>query len=150
MSLDPERALQLVAEEPVARLATVTAEGRVDLVPITFALLEARPDHRWDLGVLVTAVDHKPKRSPDLQRLENVRAYPEVTLLVDHYSDDWDQLWWVRLRGQARVLGNDPSEVDEALDALCARYGQYREQRPAGPVIAIDLSSVQGWSATSR
>lgn len=150
MSLDPERALQLVADAPVARLATVTAAGRVDLVPITFALLEARSGHRWDLGVLVSAVDHKPKRSPDLKRLENVRAHPEVTVLVDHYADDWSELWWVRLRGQARVLGNDPEEVEEALDALSARYSQYEEQRPTGPVIAVDLSSVDGWSARTR
>jgi PPOX class probable F420-dependent enzyme len=100
--------------------------------------------------VLVTAVDHKPKCSPDLKRLENVRAHPEVTVLVDHYAPDWSDLWWVRLRGQARVLASDAEEVDEALDALTGRYPQYEDQRPTGPVIAVDLSSVDGWSARTR
>ena len=71
-----------------------TTRGLIDLVPITFAVV--------DDDSIVTAVDHKPKRTTRLQRLENIRKNPSVTVLVDHYDDDWSTLWWVRARGTPR------------------------------------------------
>src|ERR671931_161664 len=79
----------------VARLATIDPDGRPHLVPIVFAL---------DGETLYSAVDRKPKRSQTLRRIENARVRPDVTILIDHYGDDWSQLWWIRLRGRARVL----------------------------------------------
>ena len=69
----------------VARLATVSATGQPHLVPVTFAV---------DGDMIYTAVDHKPKTTTRLRRLANIAANPQVTLLADHYADDWDQLWW--------------------------------------------------------
>lgn len=119
----------------VARLATVGPDGEPHLVPICFVL---------DGDVLYSAVDQKPKRSRDLQRLRNLRARPSATVLVDHYQEDWSGLWWVRLRGRARVLG-DGEEADRALAALAAKYPQYRRDPPAGPVIALDLDEWRAW-----
>lgn len=125
-----------VAAAPLARLATLNPSGVIDLVPITFAFL--------DDDTVVTAVDHKPKRTEQLQRLANIRMNPTVTVLVDHYDDDWSALWWVRLRGEADVI-DDPDPM--LLDALVAKYAQYHEHRPAGPAIAIRVSDVVAWSA---
>src|SRR5205814_10161694 len=99
----------------VARLATTDADGRPHLVPIVFAL---------GGDTLYSAVDRKPKRSSRLRRIENARARPDVTVLVDHYDEDWSQLWWVRLSGHARVL--DAGEERElALALLAEKYPQY-------------------------
>ena len=84
-----------VAAARVARLATIDPDGRPHVVPMCFALSG---------GVLYSAVDRKPKRSRDLRRLRNVRERGWATVLVDHYEEDWSALWWVRLRGRARVL----------------------------------------------
>ncbi len=129
-----------VATAPVARLATLDADGRPHLVPIVFALLG---------DTLYTAVDAKPKRSRMLRRIENTRERPDVTVLVDHYEDDWARLWWVRLRGRARVLdGGD--EAARALEALAAKYAQYREEASPGlPVLAVDVVDWRAWSAES-
>jgi PPOX class probable F420-dependent enzyme len=132
-----ERMRQLVAEARVARLATTTPEGRLHLVPISFAL---------DRNTLYSAVDEKPKRSRNLQRLENVRANPDVAVIVDHYDEDWSQLWWVRLRGTARIVETGP-EFEAALALLADKYEQYRVQPPGGPVLAIALGEWRGWSA---
>jgi len=122
----------------VARLATVNPGLGVDVVPITFALIG--PDR------LVSAVDHKPKSTTRLRRLANIAQHPEVTVLVDHYEDDWDRLWWVRLRGTATILtGGEAFEA--ALAALGARYRPYRERRPEGPVISIAVTGWSGWTA---
>lgn len=132
--------LEMLDQARVATLATIRADGRVDLVPVTFA---------FDDDVLVTAVDHKPKTSPDLKRLDNVRQFPEVTLLAEHYDDqDWDALWWVRVRGRARVHQNGP-EWEHAIELLAKRYPQYEERRPIGAAIVIERTELSGWSASA-
>jgi PPOX class probable F420-dependent enzyme len=122
----------------VARLATVTAGGRPHLVPICFALDEL---------TLYFAVDAKPKRTSNLKRLRNIAANPMVSILVDHYEDDWDRLWWVRLDGHARVVTGE-AEAQMALELLAGRYSQYRATAPAGPVVAVAIATMTGWSAT--
>ncbi|HEX6262751.1 MAG TPA: TIGR03668 family PPOX class F420-dependent oxidoreductase [Actinomycetota bacterium] len=122
----------------VARLATADPTGRPHLVPIVFALVE---------DLIVTVVDEKPKRTKRLQRLENVRANPLVTVLVDHYEEDWSRLWWVRVRGDARVHEEGP-ERERALEALAGKYAQYRDAAPHGPAILIEAQEWLGWSAS--
>jgi PPOX class probable F420-dependent enzyme len=95
-----------------------------------------------------TAVDAKPKSGVPLQRLENVRANPRVSLLLDHYEEDWARLWWVRVDGAAAVLEGGDEEEDRAIAALTARYPQYADARPAGPVIALAIERLSGWSAS--
>ncbi len=119
----------------VGRLATLTTGGQPHIVPCCFTL---------DGDVVYSAVDTKPKSTLALARLEHVRAHPVASLLVDHYSDDWSQLWWVRLDGAARVVA-DPVERTRAVDLLVAKYEQYREARPPGAVIAIDVSTWRAW-----
>jgi PPOX class probable F420-dependent enzyme len=134
-SPSPEHWSRLIAA-PVARLATRNASGAIDLVPFTFAALDDR--------TLVSAVDHKPKRTTKLQRLDNIRADAAVTVLADHYEDDWTRLWWVRARGEAIVV-DEPA--DELVEALMAKYVQYRERPPSGPAIVIGVTQISGWDA---
>jgi PPOX class probable F420-dependent enzyme len=121
-------------EARVARLATVDASGRPHLVPICFAI---------EGDTLYTAVDEKPKRTRRLQRLANIEANPTVEVLIDHYEDDWSRLWWVRLRGVARIV-EDP----HAVELLVAKYPQYRAQPPTGPVIAVAIEERSEWTAS--
>lgn len=99
-----------------------------------------------DGDTLYSAVDSKPKRSRTLRRIENARERPDVTVLVDRYDESWTQLWWVRLRGRARVLdGGD--EAARAVALLAKKYAHYREEAPVPPVLAIDVDEWRGWSA---
>jgi PPOX class probable F420-dependent enzyme len=127
-----------LAAARVGRLATVRPDGRPHVVVCCFAV---EGDQVW------TAIDDKPKSGAPLQRLENVRANPKVSLLVDHYEEDWNRLWWVRVDGTAAVL-EIGDEEERAIAALTARYPQYAEARPPGPVIAIAIERVSGWSAS--
>ena len=128
-----------VAAARVARLATIEADGSAHLVPICFVL---------DDATIFSAVDGKPKRSRDLRRLRNVRERPVATVLVDHYEEDWTRLWWARIRGTARVLEAGAAEEERAIDLLVAKYPQYRDARPAGPVLAVTLDECRGWEAS--
>ena len=136
---DPDELRRRVAGAPVARLATVRPDGSPRLVPVTFALLEE---------LLCFAVDEvKPKRDPRLARLDDIARDPRVTLLVDHYEDDWAALWWVRVDGTAAVHA-DGALRERALDALAAEYPPYRVARPAGPVVVITPGRWSGWAAS--
>jgi PPOX class probable F420-dependent enzyme len=134
------RERELVDAARIGRLATVRPNGRPHLVPVTFAVLSP--------SVVVTAVDHKPKRSANLQRLRNIEGNPHVCLLIDHYDDDWATLWWLRLDGTARTVRDEPARSALA-EALVAKYEAYVGRAPAGPVMAIDIQAVTTWNIDS-
>src|SRR6185437_126587 len=122
----------------VARLATVGADGQPHLVPIVFAVVDE---------TIYSVVDAKPKRTTQLRRLANVAANPKVSVLVDHYEDDWSRLWWVRADGTARIVALSSDEGRLALQRLTQRYPQYRVTVPPGPVLAIDVTRWVSWPA---
>jgi PPOX class probable F420-dependent enzyme len=122
-----------VTEARVARLATAGADGRPHVVPICFVL---------EGDTLYTAVDQKPKRTRALRRLRNIEENPWVEVLIDHYEEDWTKLWWVRLRGRARVVDLD----ERVLALLQAKYPQYRERPPLGPLIAVAVEERVDWA----
>lgn len=133
--MTPAEARERFSSARVARLATVDGEGRPHLVPTVFAI---------DGDRLYTAVDAKPKRSTRLRRLANVLENPAVSLLADHYEEDWAGLWWSRADGKGRVLGLDDPEAQRALTLLGERYERFS---PAGQVLAVDVERWSGWAA---
>jgi PPOX class probable F420-dependent enzyme len=135
--MDKATMRQRVAAARVGRLATVTGGGGPHVVPCCFAL---------DGDRIVSAVDAKPKTTPALRRLANLRARPRASLLVDHYDEDWSRLWWVRVDGAGRVVDAGP-ERDRALDLLVAKYDQYARQRPPGAVVVIEIDGWRAWEA---
>jgi PPOX class probable F420-dependent enzyme len=137
MNLTEQEARSRLATARVARLGTAGADGRPHLVVFTFALIGNSIFH---------AVDHKPKRTTDLQRLRNIRTNPLVSVLVDHYEDDdWERLWWVRADGHARIIEDEEGRA-EPVRHLVERYRQYREFVPTGPVIEVAVTRWIGWS----
>lgn len=120
----------------VGRLATVRGDGTPHLVPICFAVVG---------DTVVSAVDEKPKTTRRLQRLANVEANPAVTLLVDHYDEEWSEVWWARVDGRARVVEDGP-ERNAAVAALRAKYEQYERVGIAGAAVVIDSDRWSGWA----
>lgn len=121
-----------------AHLATITPEGNPHLVPVTFAIVDDR---------VVTMVDHKPKTTTRLQRLANIQNDPRASLLADHYEEDWDELWWVRVDGQAEL--HEQGDVwEESRSALAGKYDQYRRRPPEGAAIVIPIDRITWWAST--
>lgn len=139
MRLTPQEARARFAAARVARLATAGRDGEPHLVPVTFAV---------DGDRICTAVDHKPKTTRNLRRLRNIEENPNVALLADHYAENWAALWWVRVDGRASIVtGGAPAQ--RLIDLLAERYEQYRQARPAGPVIVIEAQRWTGWAGVS-
>jgi PPOX class probable F420-dependent enzyme len=124
-------------QSPVARLATITPDGLSHLVPMVFAV------HG---DVIYTAVDAKPKTTQRLRRLTNIESNPQVSLLVDHYADDWTQLWWVRADGAA-AIHRDGAVLHTGYRLLRAKYPQYQSVPLNGPVIAVTVGRWSSWHA---
>ena len=137
--MTPEEARSRFVDARVAHLATVDAEGRPHIVPITFALEADR---------IYTAVDAKPKGSGPLRRFTNVAGNASVSVLVDRYDADWSQLWWARADGSASVVSSGAT-FDHALALLRARYPQYAETELTGPAMVIRVARWSGWSASA-
>jgi PPOX class probable F420-dependent enzyme len=127
----------LVARARVARLATIDPDGAPNLVPCVFAL---------DGDTLHMVVDQKPKRTTALARLRNLERDPRATVLVDRYDESWQRLWWVRMRGRARVVREGPG-LERALALVREKYEQYAETPIEEIAILIDVDDWRGWSA---
>ena len=137
MRLDPAEARRRFIASPVLRLATAAADGQPHLIPCTFAVDSD--------GRIVIGIDNKPKASANLRRLANIAGNPHVSLLVDHYSDDWEQLWWARADGIA-TIERAGAEHAAHWQLLRARYPQYEGQVLDGPVIVVQVESWSGWA----
>lgn len=134
----PDRdAVDLFASGTVAALATVGADAAPHLVPVVFAV---------EGDTVYTAVDAKRKSTQRLRRLSNIEANPQVSLLVDHYSENWDQLWWVRADGLATVH-HDGEQMAIGYGLLRAKYVQYERTALDGPVVAITVARWASWHA---
>jgi PPOX class probable F420-dependent enzyme len=137
MRLDPAQAKARFVASPVLRMATADHDGRPHVVPCTFVVDQT--------GRIAIGIDNKPKESANLRRLRNLAENPRVSLIVDHYADDWDELWWARADGTARIeRGGEEHRAHWGL--LTGKYPHYADQDLRGPVIVVTVESWSGWS----
>jgi PPOX class probable F420-dependent enzyme len=123
----------------VGRLATADGGGRPHAVPVCYSLVA---------GATVTPIDEKPKvvEGEALRRVRNIRANPPVTLVVDHYTEDWSDLGWVQVRGTAGILHPEAQAHQRGVDALREKYDQYASHALEDrPVIRIEPGQVVSW-----
>lgn len=128
------------AETRRATLATMASDGRPRLVPICFVVIDE---------VIWSPIDEKPKHASDpreLARIRDIGRDPRVTVLVDRWSEDWSELTWLRIEGQAGLVDSDPAVVA----ALRAKYPQYADHDlESRPMIRIAIEGSRSWFAAS-
>jgi PPOX class probable F420-dependent enzyme len=135
--VEREQAWALLDGARVATLATIRADGSPRLVPCVYAL---------NGSTVHVPVDAKPKRSRSLARLADIRRDPRAGLLVHEWNEDWAQLWWVRLDGQAGLAVGE--ELALARARLIERYAQYTDPAELDPVITIAVTTWRAWRAS--
>jgi PPOX class probable F420-dependent enzyme len=138
----PMAVTSFITEARSGRLATVTARNEPRVMPVCFALLMG-PAVR-----VVSVLDEKPKRVADgaLARVRNLERHPAACLLVDHYEEAWQHLAFAQVNGMARVMSPGAGGHQEAIEALRAKYVQYRAMDIASrPVILLEVSTVTTW-----
>src|SRR5215470_3541200 len=142
-TLPGELAQALLERWPVARLATLGPAGP-QLLPVVFARAGA---------CLWSAVDGKPKAGGELARVRHVRADPRVALLLDEYTEEWSELWWLRVSGRASAIAEPPERdagVAAAVAALRAKYPQYDSTSVLGDpprMLRIEPLRLRSWCA---
>lgn len=136
--ISPEIHARLEAAR-IARLSTLDAEGKPHLIPVCFV---------WDGSSFYSAIDRKPKQvAPTrLARLKNIEKTPHAALLIDQYDEDWTRLWYVLVRGEAKLV-TDATERERAIQRLRAKYPQYDAHMLAddAPVLRISPVRVVTW-----
>lgn len=137
-------AVTAFAEAPAAILSTINADGAPHLVPVVFAVYT--PVSTGAPARIYTAVDAKRKTTRNLRRLANIDRDGRVSLIVDHYTDDWAQLWWVRADGVA-TTHHKGDEMATGYALLRAKYYQYERVSLDGPVISIEVGRWASWQA---
>ena len=137
MRLDPDACWERLGRHAHGVLGTVHPDRGVDAVPVVFVVA----DHQ-----IVIPIDTvKAKSGHRLQRLVNLDADDRCVLLVDHYVDDWTQLWWVRVHGRGTERDATP-HLDRLADALPA----YREAGSVTSVIVLTVDELAGWTARAE
>ena len=124
-------------------LSTASAEADPHLQPVVFQVVA---------DSIYIAIDEKPKTTLRLRRLTNIESNPKFALLVDHYDDDWNQLWWILLRGPAEALWPSEWEQEEASTVIAALRDKYQQYESMGleerPLLKLTPDRVTRWSAT--
>ena len=133
----------MLAEARVGHLATADERGAPHVIPVCFAL---------DRENLYSVLDQKPKRASltRLRRVRNIMANPRAALIVDHYQEEWQGLWYILVRGSTELLVDGEERV-AAIEVLRRKYPQYLEMEIAeNPVIKLTPQSIVTWGLDSR
>lgn len=120
-------------------LATTAANGQPYVVPVCYV---------FDGEAIYSALDAKPKSTPlrQLRRVRNILANPQVSLVVDHYEEDWSRLRYVLVLGVAGLM-QEGEEWARAIVMLREKYPQYQEMDLGeSPVIKIAPTRFVLWS----
>jgi PPOX class probable F420-dependent enzyme len=136
MARKPARLTRKVAEfvqlERVCRVATAGAAGMPHVVPVC---------HVLSGGKLYIG-------SGKGRKVKNLAENPQVTVVVDVYSDAWSTLRGVMLQGRAKVVARGPG-FRRGRDLLYRKYPHYRRDAALSPsdsvIIEITPTRVFSW-----
>ncbi len=123
-----------------AHLATADASGQPHVVPVCFV---------FNGEFIYSVLDSKPKTTAlrQLRRVRNILANPRVSLVVDHYEEDWSRLQYVMVSGEASLLESG-EEWGLSIVMLRQKYPQYhRMELDQSPVIKIVPARFVPWSS---
>jgi PPOX class probable F420-dependent enzyme len=132
-----------VGHQRIAHLATAGLNARPVVVPICYA---------FDGDNIYSPLDEKPKSTDVrlLRRVRNIQANPQVSVIVDEYSEDWSKLIYVLIAGVAEILepGDGFGEHSRAVSLLRDKYAQYRSMTiESRPMIRISSLKARRWSS---
>ena len=140
-----EEILNLIDRARVARLAQLDFEKQVHAIPFVFVRVDK---------TLYSPIDGKPKRHAKLSRLAWVEKEPFVTVLIDEFQEDWTQLWWLRVYGEAKTIHADAPNWQVAVEKLRKKYPQYSPETEGvemfsgePTMLSIEINRWRSWFA---
>jgi nitroimidazol reductase NimA-like FMN-containing flavoprotein (pyridoxamine 5'-phosphate oxidase superfamily) len=123
---------EFVERQRVAHLATVYADGRPHVVPVSPVL---------DLDRLVFASEYN-------QKVANIKDNPAVAVAFDHYTEVWNALRGVVVHGEAYLV-EEGFEFRRDRDLLYAKYTQYETDAPieegSSTIVEVRIDRVVSW-----
>ena len=141
-SLD-DKTLSFIRDHRVARLATADRAGQPSVIPICYA---------FDGEHFYSVIDRKPKsvQPLELKRVRNISQNPQVSIVIDDYSEEWSDLRYVLITGTAELRepgGTAAGEHSKAIELLREKYPQYLAMEIGQQVlIKITPTGVKRWA----
>lgn len=136
----PPAVEEFIERARVARLATIDSEFKPHLVPVVFV---------FNGNHFFIPVDEKRKtaKPEKLKRITNIQDNPNVTLLIDEYSEDWTKLAFVMIQGKASIATKEEGniQVRQAYKKLMIKYLQYQKVGLGERCIIITPKKVASW-----
>ena len=123
---------EFVQWERVCRVATSGTSGMPHAVPVCHALSG---------GKIVFASGDEGRK------VKNLAENPQVTVVVDAYSDTWSTLRGVMIQGRARVVQRGP-RFRRGRDLLYRKYPQYPREAALSPSdsVIVEVTPVRIFS----
>ena len=136
MARKPARLTKKLAEfvqlERVCRVATSGAAGMPHVVPVCHALAGGKLYIGSGTG----------------RKMKNLVENPQVTVVVDVYSDAWSLLRGVMIQGRAKVFERGP-RFRRGRDLLYRKYPQYSREAALSPsdsvIVEVTPTRVFSW-----
>jgi PPOX class probable F420-dependent enzyme len=131
---------EFIERARVARLATIDSEFKPHLVPVVFV---------FDGNNFFIPIDEKRKtvKPEKLKRIRNIQNNPNVALLIDEYSEQWTELAFVMIEGEASIANKTEGniQVRGAYKKLMTKYIQYQKVGVGEMCIIITPKKVASW-----
>ena len=125
----------------VAHLSTVDSEGDPHVVPIVYG---------FDGKLFYTPVDSKPKKIKvtEIKRVKNIKFNSSVSVVIDDYSENWEKLAWVQIRGVAKLITKG-DEFEKGVEIILKKYPQYSKMNlNISMLIVISPDRVLSWQVS--
>jgi len=133
----------LLRESRLGHLATSNRSRVPHVVSICFVFHE---------GWIYSSIDEKPKRREpeELRRIINIRANPNVCVVIDHYEENWRKLKFIIIHGKAEMIQSG-KEHQQAITQLRKKYQQYRSMSlQTRPIIKISPTRIKTWRSATK
>ncbi len=138
-----KKILDLISSAKIGHLATASSNLQPYLTPVVFVIEQKS---------IFIPLDDKPKTTTikQLKRVKNITENPRVSFLVDHYEEDWKNLWFVMLIGHATLLYQKGKyQTNEELirirNMLLEKYTQYTKIGIGNLYIKISIDKTVYW-----
>jgi len=83
-----------------------------------------------------------------LARVRHIKVRPRVALLIDEYYEEWTRLWYVLVRGTAKLIPKSAiKERNKVIRQLRKKYPQYAAGMLSddAPIIRITPQRIAFW-----
>ena len=139
-----KKILKLITSARIGHLTTASSNLQPYVTPVVFIQQQNN---------IFVPLDNKPKTISvkELKRVKNIEENPKVSYVVDHYEEDWTNLWFVMIIGCATLVEmngrteKSRKEIRKIHTKFLKKYSQYTKLSIGRIYIKIKIDKTIYW-----